>query len=169
MRCSGRTDGASIERRAGRGGAGGAPGQRSRLPRRLGGFDGGEPQASGDSFLGWRLASTRPGHVGSRLARPRGLCTPTIAEVHRTFVQGRETDRHLPSGVRLTLAVMALATARWTCTPYSTWDVHRLVAGPGVSLPTATGLARRGEPHPGGGRRLLAPGGGAAPPASAGG
>ena len=51
---------------------------------------------------------------------------------------------------------MALATARWTCTPYSTGDVEGLVAELGVSLPTATVLARRGYADPDGARRFLA-------------
>jgi single-stranded-DNA-specific exonuclease len=39
---------------------------------------------------------------------------------------------------------MALATARWTCTPYSVADAERLSAELGVSMPVATVLVRRG-------------------------
>ncbi|MEA2309689.1 MAG: single-stranded-DNA-specific exonuclease, partial [Thermoleophilaceae bacterium] len=39
---------------------------------------------------------------------------------------------------------MALATARWTCTPYSVADAERLGAELGVSLTVATVLVRRG-------------------------
>ena len=39
---------------------------------------------------------------------------------------------------------MALATARWTCTPYSVADAERLAQDLGVSLPLATVLVRRG-------------------------
>ncbi|HKP89159.1 MAG TPA: single-stranded-DNA-specific exonuclease RecJ [Thermoleophilaceae bacterium] len=40
---------------------------------------------------------------------------------------------------------MALATARWTCTPYSVTAAERLAAELGVSLTTATVLVRRGH------------------------
>jgi single-stranded-DNA-specific exonuclease len=51
---------------------------------------------------------------------------------------------------------MALATARWTCTPYSVGAAERLAAGLGVSLTTATVLVRRGHDTVDGARRFLA-------------
>jgi len=51
---------------------------------------------------------------------------------------------------------MALATARWTCTPYSVADAERLAQDLGVSLPLATVLVRRGLDSAEAARRYLA-------------
>src|SRR4051812_37344465 len=51
---------------------------------------------------------------------------------------------------------MALATARWTCTPCSVADAERLAAALGLSRTTATVLARRGLSDPEAARRFLA-------------
>ncbi|MFL5780181.1 MAG: single-stranded-DNA-specific exonuclease RecJ, partial [Thermoleophilaceae bacterium] len=51
---------------------------------------------------------------------------------------------------------MALATARWTCTPYSTAAATALAAELGVSLTTATILVRRGYESAEAARRFLA-------------
>src|SRR5438105_830804 len=51
---------------------------------------------------------------------------------------------------------MALATARWTGTPYSVADAERLAQDLGVSLPLATVLVRRGLDSAEAARRYLA-------------
>ena len=51
---------------------------------------------------------------------------------------------------------MALATARWTCTPYSVTAAERLAAELGVSQTTATVLVRRGHDTVEAARRFLA-------------
>src|SRR5215210_1840730 len=51
---------------------------------------------------------------------------------------------------------MALATARWTCTPYSVTAAERLAGELGVSLTTATVLVRRGYDTADAARRFLA-------------
>src|SRR4051794_38985298 len=53
---------------------------------------------------------------------------------------------------------MALAAARWMCTPYSVADAERLAGGLGVSPPVATVLVRRGFGQPDDARRFLAAG-----------
>jgi single-stranded-DNA-specific exonuclease len=51
---------------------------------------------------------------------------------------------------------MALATARWTCTPYSVDAAERLATELGLSLTTATVLVRRGHDTVDAARRFLA-------------